>query len=470
MKKMRFSILCAVALVCSFVCGVSLTEAASLPKIQAVRSAAQPDNPNGEKVWRYVIDFSDAVKKKPEIKGNVILLPGVDLKAQQGKSFGSGTIPPMKIGKANNVVALTITPKAGQNLEYKVFALAAAPERGQKERIVVEMTEKKGEPVITVQTLVVSTKLSENGYSIQRIKVDLGKAVNGTIALDDSESGVMVVTMLNAPLGVKEQSHTIDGGESVTRVRIAPDGKNTDIILPMSTYFEKPDIKVSVTAGDEKKKTTTVVQLDVRQKLPDYKYSVTGGLKGKIIAIDPGHGGSDPGAVGLNGTTEKAVNLAVAKKLGDKLAAAGATVVYTRTTDVDVAKPFASGAEELHKRIDVAHNAKADLFISIHADAALSREANGSTIYYFPKTPYDLNLAEAIRKRAAYNAGVMDRGSKEANFYVIKKSWIPGVLVETAFLSNPAEEKLLGQAEFQDKMATGIFDGIVDFYKMGGTK
>lgn len=447
-----------------------LSEAA-LPKIVAVRWAAQPDNAAGEKVWRYVLDFSDPVKKKPEIKGNQVLLPGVDIKAQQGKSFGSGTIPTMKIGKSGDVVALEITPKSGQTLSYKVFALAADSKKGQKERIVVEITNSKSGStgggttgVTSSGSVVSSSQLSSTGYSIQRITVDLKQPVNGTLDIDDSESGVMVVTLKNTGLNIKDQSYTVNG-ESVSRVRVAPDGKNTDIILPMSTYFRKGDISVTVTPGDAKKKTTTIVQMDIRQKLPDYKYSLTPGIKGKTIVIDPGHGGSDPGAVGPTKVMEKTVTLAIAKKLGDKLTAGGAKVIYTRTTDVDVASRGASGAEELHKRIEVAHNAKADLFISIHADAAISSSAGGTTTYYYPKNQYDSRLAAAVQKRVIPAVGLQDRGTKEAGFYVIKKSWIPSILVETAFISNPQEEKLLNQSEFQNKMATGIYNGIADFYK-----
>lgn len=442
---------------------------AALPKIVAVRWAAQPDNAAGEKVWRYVLDFSDPVKKKPEIKGNQVLLPGVDIKAQQGKSFGSGTIPVMKIGKSGDVVALEITPKSGQTLSYKVFALAADSKKGLKERIVVEITNSKSGSTGTTGatssgSVVSSSQLSSNGYSIQRITVDLKQAVNGTLDIDDSESGVMVVTLKNTGLTIKDQSYTVNG-ESVSRVRVAPDGKHTDIILPMSTYFRKGDISVTVSPGDAKKKTTTIIQMDIRQKLPDYKYSLTSGLKGKTIVIDPGHGGSDPGAVGPTKVMEKTVTLSIAKKLGDKLTAGGAKVIYTRTTDVDVASPGASGAEELHKRIEVAHNAKADLFISIHADAAISASAGGTTTYYYPKNQYDSRLAAAVQKQVIPSVGLQDRGTKEAGFYVIKKSWIPSILVETAFISNPQEEKLLNQSEFQNKMATGIYNGIVDFYK-----
>ncbi len=447
----------------------SIIEAA-LPKIDAVRWAAQPDSASGEKIWRYVLDFSDPVKKKPEIKGDKIFLPGVDLKALQGKKYGTGTIPKIQVLNENKVVYLEITPSSNQNLKYKVFALAADSSKGKKDRIVIEIVDQNEEVKAPVPT-VKSVTINESKYSVQKITIDLKQVTKANFTVDDSESGVMVVTLPNTDLGITNQSHTIDSGESVTRVQINRDGKNWDIVMPMSTYFRQENMEVKITPGNERKGTSTVVDIFVRQKLPDYEYSLSEGVKGKIIVIDPGHGGSDPGAVGPKGTLEKNVTLGIAKKLGAKLEAAGANVFYTRFVDLDVAKRDASGAEELHKRIEVAHEKKADIFVSIHADASISSEAGGTTTYYYVKTPYDLKLAQAVQRRVSVAGGLLNRGTKQSGFYVNKKSWIPSILVETAFISNPNEEKLLGQAEFQEKIAAGLFAGIVDFYKeVGGSK
>ena len=447
----------------------SIIEAA-LPKIDAVRWAAQPDSASGEKIWRYVLDFSDPVKKKPEIKGDKIFLPGVDLKALQGKKYGTGTIPKIQVLNENKVVYLEITPSSNQNLKYKVFALAADSSKEKKDRIVIEIID-QNEEVKAPVPMVKSVTINESKYSVQKITIDLKQVTKANFTVDDSESGVMVVTLPNTDLGITNQSHTIDSGESVTRVQINRDGKNWDIVMPMSTYFRQENMEVKITPGNERKGTSTVVDIFVRQKLPDYEYSLSEGVKGKIIVIDPGHGGSDPGAVGPKGTLEKNVTLGIAKKLGAKLEAAGANVFYTRFVDLDVAKRDASGAEELHKRIEVAHEKKADIFVSIHADASISSEAGGTTTYYYVKTPYDLKLAQAVQRRVSVAGGLLNRGTKQSGFYVNKKSWIPSILVETAFISNPNEEKLLGQAEFQEKIAAGLFAGIVDFYKeVGGSK
>ena len=447
----------------------------ALPKIQEVRWAAQPNNSSGEKVWRYVLDFSEPVKKKPEIYGMTVKLPGVDLTAMQGKSYGSGTIPKMTVGKASGVVTLNLENPPNRNFALKVFALKADPKSGKKERIVVEITETKGSSSSTGGSTpgaitggaptVKSVQINESGYSVQRISVDLKQVATVTPIYDDGDSGVMEIQLsgLKAPSG--DTSYTFEGGELVRRVRVLGTGGETYLVFPMSVYFRKEDIRISYIQGDPKKKTSTIMNIDIRRKLPDYQYSLTAGLKGKIIAIDPGHGGSDPGAVGPSGVTEKQVTLAIAKRLGDKLTAAGAKVFYTRTTDVDVAQRNASGVEELHKRIEVAHKNKADIFISIHADSFTSASAGGSSAWYYENSKYDKILAAAIGTNAIPAGGLQNRGVREANFYVLKNSWVPSTLFEVAFISNPNEERLLTQAVFQDKIAQGLYKGIEEYFR-----
>lgn len=459
-------------LILGFAMSLSPSVIEAAPKIQTVRAAAQPDNASGEKVWRYVMDFSEPVKRKPEVRGNVIFLHGVDLKAQQGKVFNQGSVPKMEIGTTNGVVTLTLFPGASQNLEYKVFALAADPKTGKKERIVVEITDRKGGKTsgnentgtTVVSSNVKSAHFNQGGYSVQRITVDLKSLGSNSYVITDSDSASVKVTIPNSGISVKDQSHSVNG-DSVSKVRVVNNGSNTEIHLSMATYFRKSDVAATVTKG-----ANGQIQIDVRQKLPDYQYSLTPGIKGKIIAIDPGHGGSDPGAVGPTGVREKTVTLGIAQKLGAKLKNAGAIVVFSRTTDVDVARASASATEELHKRVESAHNGKADILISIHADAAAAASAGGTTVYFTSKTRYDQTLASSILPRVISAGGLQNRGTREAGFYVTKKAWIPAVLIETAFISNPTEEKLLYQDAWQDKFASGIYYGVVDYFKNVGGK
>ena len=191
-------------------------------------------------------------------------------------------------------------------------------------------------------------------------------------------------------------------------------------------------------------------------------------LKGKVIAIDPGHGGNDAGAIGPSGLMEKTVTLNVALELEKLLKAEGATVIMTRRTDktVSPAGAKASAIEELQARCDVANKAKADIFISIHADSFTNPTARGTTGYYYSQTEGQsaIRLADCIRKGLCEQIRTPSRGTKPCNFYVVRNTDMAATLIELAFISNPEEEDILGSVEGVLKCAQGIFDGIEDYF------
>lgn len=191
-------------------------------------------------------------------------------------------------------------------------------------------------------------------------------------------------------------------------------------------------------------------------------------LKGKVIAIDPGHGGNDAGAIGPTGVMEKTVTLNVALELEKLLKAEGANVIMTRRTDKTVSPngARASAIEELQARCDVANNSKADIFISIHADSFTNSTARGTTGYYYAETegPMSIRLADCIRKALCEQIKTPSRGTKPCNFYVVRNTDMAATLIELAFISNPEEENLMSSPEGVLKCAQGIFDGIEDFF------
>lgn len=191
------------------------------------------------------------------------------------------------------------------------------------------------------------------------------------------------------------------------------------------------------------------------------------GIKGKVIAIDPGHGGEDSGAIGPSGVTEKSITLRIAKAVQEKLKAAGAKVVMTRTADVEVSpkRRQATDIDELQARCDVANKAKADIFISIHTDSFTSREASGTTGYYYTKgTEESKRLAAAIQSGLVAQLRTESRGVKTCNFYVVKHTKMPATLIEVAFVSNPKEEKLMTSKGGVEKAALGILKGLEGFF------
>lgn len=186
------------------------------------------------------------------------------------------------------------------------------------------------------------------------------------------------------------------------------------------------------------------------------------GISGKRILIDAGHGNQDPGAVGPTGLREKDVNLAVAKFLQAELEKKGALVTLTRDKDVFLT---------LSERTDISNNSHFDAFVSIHANANYNSAARGTETYYNINTnfngPKSVLLASYVQKALVSQLNTLDRGHKPADFYVIKNNQVPSILVELAFLTNPAEESMLRTEGAQRRAATGILQGLETYFNGG---
>ena len=165
---------------------------------------------------------------------------------------------------------------------------------------------------------------------------------------------------------------------------------------------------------------------------------------------------------------EKNITLTLSKKVQKLLEQAGAKVVMTRTTDVDVYAPNDGAVEELQARCDIANNAKADVFVCIHIDSFSTGEATGVTSYYNSKTPYDFALAKYLHLQNMKATSFDDRGIKTANFYVLLHTNMPATLLELGFISNYNEEMALNTEEQQDGFANSIVQGLADYFNAGG--
>ena len=191
------------------------------------------------------------------------------------------------------------------------------------------------------------------------------------------------------------------------------------------------------------------------------------GMRGRKIAIDPGHGGSDSGAIGPTGVMEKSVTLRVSRELKRLLEAEGAQVILTRTGDTETSSKGANATsvEELEARCEIANRADADIFLSIHADAFTNPEVKGTTVYHYTKgSEQSKRLADSVRTALVDAIGTVDRGTQTSNFYVVKHTDMPAILVEISFISNPDEEKMMNSPEGIKKIAQGIADGIADYF------
>ena len=179
-------------------------------------------------------------------------------------------------------------------------------------------------------------------------------------------------------------------------------------------------------------------------------------LKGKTIMIDPGHGGSDSGAIGPHlGSLEKVINLKVSRLLGSKLKSAGATVYYTRMDDRKI---------PLDDRIFMAVDKQVDAFISIHHNTSDNFQVNG-VITYFYSNGEDRRLASMIQKEVVKRTNLTDLRARYGDYFVLRENPQLAVLVELGFLTNYQEELVVNTFQFQNEAAEGVFQGILQYFK-----
>ena len=193
----------------------------------------------------------------------------------------------------------------------------------------------------------------------------------------------------------------------------------------------------------------------------DGNMSIVSGSSGKYgsIVIDAGHGGGDSGAGGPNGVFEKEVTLAVALKVQRLLENSGAKVVMTRETDRDVSWAGSPNGKELQARVDVTPP-DGLVFVSIHCNAFSNPASHGMETFYYWGSSEGQKLAKILNEELANFGNRFNRGVKGANFYVLKHAKVPASLVELAFITNPEEEYLLADEDYQQQLAIAITRGI----------
>lgn len=188
-------------------------------------------------------------------------------------------------------------------------------------------------------------------------------------------------------------------------------------------------------------------------------------IKKADIVIDPGHGGEDPGKVGVNDALEKDINLIIAKKVNKKLKKKGVTVVLTRDSD-DCMEPGEdySKMEDLNRRLAIIKAADPKLVVGIHQNSFTSQEIHGAQVFFDKKSKDAAVAAEIMQKSLLSFDSENTRVAKsDQNYYMLAKSTAPTLIVECGFLSNPQEADLLIQEEYQNKVAQSIYQGILDF-------
>ncbi|MBE0643527.1 MAG: N-acetylmuramoyl-L-alanine amidase [Bacteroidetes bacterium] len=353
-------------------------------------------------------------------------------------------------------------------------------------------------------------------YDIGRISVDTRK--NGTlirihtrkqVKSFDSElkNGSLVVTLSGASVDVNELRQTPTDGEGITGVEAEQLGGNARISFTLNGSFTSDKISRDVKSGDllvslfRKVDVGTVLNADKRGKQDGDRSK----WKLDCIVIDAGHGGKDPGAIGVSGIKEKNVTLGIALKLGKMIEREmpGVKIVYTRKDDTFI---------PLDKRGQIANAAEGKLFISIHCNATEAKpsSAKGFEVYilrpgrtaeairiaefensviklekdyekryakldnesfilinmaHSAYAKYSERFAELLHDEVKASRQVTSKGVKQAGFYVLVGASMPGVLIESGFVSNRNEEKFLASNEGQEHLAKLFFDAISSYAK-----
>lgn len=187
-------------------------------------------------------------------------------------------------------------------------------------------------------------------------------------------------------------------------------------------------------------------------------------LGGKVIAIDPGHGGYDPGV--MSSISEKDINLSISLILRNTLQQGGAVVVMTRETDKDFLKVSAGPKkrEDMKKRVEIIETSKADILISIHCNSMSSSRWSGAQTFYQKEDEEGKILAQFIQEELIRVLKNTQRAIGSGDYYILANTSMPGVIIEFGFLSNPQELSLLKTREYQEKLAWAAYGGILKYF------
>ena len=452
-------------------CMLLLTAVAEAAQITDVKWGVDKNN-----VLRLVVDITDAAGYDVKLEGAKLKLT-VNAKA-------AGQIPKMKKikstladelrvvdGSSYTEVHLPLNQQINAG-DYKAFVLKQDAKTGRPFRVVLDVWAAKtaatnnsaaaastgaaaSKPVVSSKPVVgsrpVKSAASEN---YQPISKPVNEVKTPVVSTQRPTSNTQVSTAqkpaaeVKAPVAsAQKPAATKASGPKV-------------IVIPKNNGDNN---KATSQKGGKVTTKSDKVELPLAIKAKS-KFRTGGGIKDKIITLDPGHGGSDPGAIGASGLKEKQITLEISMRVKELLEKEGAKVFMTRTTDKDVYAPNASDRAELQARVNVAEKNNSDLFISLHINSSVNKSVGGFSSYYYPKTDNDLKIAKAIQDKFAKNFGVDNLGVRQANFYVVKRCSMPATLLEMCFISNPKEEKLMKSKWFQKKTARLIVEGVKNYF------
>ncbi|MEH2074220.1 MAG: N-acetylmuramoyl-L-alanine amidase [Nostoc sp.] len=323
-------------------------------------------------------------------------------------------------------------------------------------------------PIPSSTATIESVQLANNGTQLL-IRAD--QAVSATGGWDRT-SGLFRITINNARLAPKVTGPTFNPNSPILRVRLQPQESNTVVVLVQPAagvqIGELNQVGDELLALELRRSGSVTPPLvlpplssnqgqfpnpidNPRPSRPQPRPSVP---RGKLlVVIDPGHGGKDSGAPGIGGLLEKDVILPIGKRVAAILEQNGVQAVLTRDADFFV---------ELQGRVEIAERVNATAFVSIHANSVDNRpDVNGLEVYYYDS---GYALAEVVRNTILQNINTINnRGTRKARFYVLRKSSMPSILVETGYMTGREDNPRLASPEYQNRMAEAIARGILKY-------
>ncbi|MBH8566147.1 N-acetylmuramoyl-L-alanine amidase [Nostoc sp. CENA67] len=312
-----------------------------------------------------------------------------------------------------------------------------------------------------------SVELSGNGTQLL-IRADQSLSATGGW---DRSSGLFRITIANARLKPRVTGPTLKANSPILRVRLQTQQPNTVVVLV------QPAAGVQIgrlNQGDQlltlqlqgSRRIGTIPrtpplpaiqgQLPNPTDTPQPQPGTRPIPRGKVVVIiDPGHGGKDSGAIGIGGVREKDIILPIGARVAQILQQNGVQVVMTRSSDYFVS---------LQGRVAMAEKVNADVFVSIHANSAGAGrpDVSGLETYYYDS---GLGLARIVHRSILQSLNVRDRGVRRARFYVLRKSSMPSILVETGYLTGREDIAKLKTTTYQNQMAEAIARGVLQYLR-----
>ena len=420
---------------------------------------------NKEEVLRFVVDLTDNAGYAVDIEGSVLNLTVNASKgsqvAAQGIVKSALATSYQVVDKEHYTIVRVLLRQSISESNYKSFTLKQDAQTNRPFRVVLDIMPAQRSEKAPVQ----STAKAPAQSSVKAPAQTTAPVVsNRPVVSSRPTRPAAKKPAVTQPSTPAKSTASAAQSSAVKQTEAAKtETKQTTITTKKETKQPEKD-KAKAEAKSSASPKVVPVSGKQTKIVGNGKFRTSGGLSGKIITLDAGHGGSDPGAIGSDGTKEKNITLAITKAVKELLEKKGAKVYMTRTTDVDVYGPNASDADELQARVNVGEKYNSDLFVSLHVNSSVNKNVGGFSTYYYPKTSNDLRIAKSIQDQLTANFGVDDLGVRQANFYVIKRISMPATLVEMCFISNEKELVLMKGKWFQNKTARLIAAGIEKYF------